>query len=616
MRLIAKEAEAKELDASGEKEDSATFGDSNESDPVQKKRRLLHEDNDRPKFTRPQTPPARRTSRSRASRARTEYLVESEKDKSSSSLHTTGIAINVSPPRSQSRRQTNLSSPSSPEVLSTPPERKGLQNAEAISSYQPQRPVASPSSDDVGSPQSLKTDSSIGHLSPQSAGSFNRLRKNPGRQTKNKDSKDFESRLRGLLKGAKIADIVGNPVSKVGDFIWKQDGGDGDALRSPASTTPDVSDEDDYLQANVNQISQQNLENKRTHGSEPRPELPVFKSPFRSRDNGRVRADTVGLQPSPEIRGIRNSDGIQRAPPPLDIRSISPSPVGSRVPSPEDSQRALSRKSSSDSESLENREKMTIRRRHAIAHNLSSPPKRQQTLYETAVEPQHGQLPQWPARDPLRFINITGRLLLPIETAVGKKDVHCLSILSESAATVSGQILQQIAEVRAHPTEPGASGQQLVTKGKGANAVVQGKILEALTVLTSIRYKNEGMHEMVANLSNNIVPSFVKQLRDIENKISNDLTPIVRTSGNEADRLGSELATTRTLELKRLNDSIDLFIRRKRRRFRLLRRAAYLLLEWTLLGLMWWAWLIVTIIKMVRISVGGFLAAIRWLLWL
>src|SRR5690606_21941745 len=32
-----------------------------------------------------------------------------------------------------------------------------------------------------------------------------------------------ESKLRGIFKGGRIAEIVGNEVSRVGDFIWKKD---------------------------------------------------------------------------------------------------------------------------------------------------------------------------------------------------------------------------------------------------------------------------------------------------------------------------------------------------------------------------------------------------------
>ena len=527
-----------------------------------------------------------------------------------------GIAINISPPRSRSRRRSgtynsadDMPRDSNSRRRTPQPPRSSLANKQKI--------TVSPSSEDNLSGQSPRTDSSVGHLSPQSASSLLASKNyQSGRaHRKSRDSRDFESRIRGFLRGTRIADIV-HPVAKVGDFLWKKDESDADVFKSPISSTPDDSDMDTALERKSTIPIEETAEITSPYGSKSRPELPVFSSPFRSKVTSRQPVGTTGLQSSPELwEGRKSSRFAQIAPPPLDMRSISASPVASREPSTE-------RPKANGEGFVQSRGKEldygrdSMQRRDAIVNDLSKPPRRQETVYETAIEPKLMENSQWPNNDQLEFLRITERLLSPIKTHVLPKDIYALQRLNESAITVSREIMRQIQEVRVLSSEPQKLDHLARTKGFAMNAFAQAKILQAHGIMQNVQCGSEAIDQAVSGFSKETMPVFVRQLEAIEYKISSELTPIVRNSGNDADKLGSELATTRTLELKRLNDSIDLFIRRKRRRLRWLRRGVYFLLEWTLLGLMWWAWLVVVLIKISRTSIGGFFAAVRWLLWL
>ena len=566
---------------------------------------------------RPETPPNRTVlnyddeTRNRDISGRSKRVLEG-------SALESDVANTLSPDGTRSLRQSYRSSPSSPDVSLASREARRTRRRDNPPVRDYSKGVLDHFADGFGSTQSPKTDSSAGYLSPQSAGSFNRLRKTHSghRYTKSTDSKDFESKLRGFLKGTKIADIVGNPVARVGEFIWKRDGSDAEVFHSPVAPTPDASDVDEGLREDPSRAAEQNPVYDGPDRSGSRPELPIFKSPFRSEKNDRERASTASLQPNFALSQKRKPDRFSHiAPPPLDMRSVSPSPAASRIQSAQSPNEEVTAARPLSSGRAQDQVFRPTERRHAIANHLSHPPRRQQTFYETALEPHRDQDSQWPGSDALHFMNITERLLSPLSVAVHRKDVEIIKCLSQSSAVVSGEITQQVFELRQRSSRPEISCQPALATSRSVNAYAQAKILEAKAITLAVGSKSQAMDQEIMGLSANVMPGITKQLQVIERKISSELTPAVRISGVDADKLSAELATTRTLELKRLNDSIDLFTRRKRRRFRWLRRGVYLLLEWTLVGLMWWAWLVVVMIKIMRVSIGGFIATFKWLLW-
>jgi len=68
--------------------------------------------------------------------------------------------------------------------------------------------------------------------------------------------------------------------------------------------------------------------------------------------------------------------------------------------------------------------------------------------------------------------------------------------------------------------------------------------------------------------------------------------------------------------VKRVVDGMEKMLRRRRRRFRWVRRAGWLAVEWVLVGFMWYVWFIVMITR-ILLGVGkGVGRAVKWLLWL
>ncbi|CRK36982.1 hypothetical protein BN1723_020611 [Verticillium longisporum] len=91
---------------------------------------------------------------------------------------------------------------------------------------------------------------------------------------------------------------------------------------------------------------------------------------------------------------------------------------------------------------------------------------------------------------------------------------------------------------------------------------------------------------------------------------------MTRAAADEADETSRDLAFGQRLKIKAVVDVIDKMLRRRRRRFRWVRRALWLGVEWGLVGIMWYVWFVVMIL---RVFVGfgkGVVGGVRWLLWL
>lgn len=89
-----------------------------------------------------------------------------------------------------------------------------------------------------------------------------------------------------------------------------------------------------------------------------------------------------------------------------------------------------------------------------------------------------------------------------------------------------------------------------------------------------------------------------------------------KKAADEADELAKEVMGSQMLRAKALAGAMDTMMRRRRRRFRWARRGGWVLLEWVLVGVMWWAWLVVVLLRLMRGLFRGVVGVGRWLFWL
>ena len=468
-------------------------------------------------------------------------------------LDSPSIAINISPPRSRSRGVHHSNKTSIGNAATS------LPNCE----------------DDA-------------KLSPKSA---HRLRRgsDAGNEFKSRNSKDFESRVQGLLKGTKIIDKVSQPVTKVSNLIWKRDDQSQSRVHSPAASSYDGSDAEDL--AALGGMNGNGDSTLQANGQYRAIKLPSFSSPSRGRPRG--QSSEIATSNTNTAVSVSDKNGLS-ASQNLNIETAPASPASQLVQSSE--------KSSSlpelATENVAVRQR-SIQRRHAITRLGGDMTPTNSALAQKQVS--------WPDKDSLRWLNVTQRLLSPVNRTIHPKDVVALRALTQCTLLTSNNILHQNQDMT-YSSKP--------KNGRSVHAAVRCQILRSTSLLQEILGQNSTIRTSLSTISQTTIPEIHSSLIKIETYILDTMTPIVRTAGDNADKLSAELATTRTLEVKKLNDELDFISRRRRRKFRWLRRSLYWGLEWTLLGLMWWAWLIVVCLRLIRGVFRVTRALVAWLLWL
>jgi hypothetical protein len=95
-----------------------------------------------------------------------------------------------------------------------------------------------------------------------------------------------------------------------------------------------------------------------------------------------------------------------------------------------------------------------------------------------------------------------------------------------------------------------------------------------------------------------------------------NLTPMTRRIADDADEVSKDLVTGHILQVNKLTDSMDKMMRRRRRRFRWVRRGGWVMVEWALVGVMWYVWFMVVLARVIMGIGRGAVGAVRWLFWL
>ena len=119
--------------------------------------------------------------------------------------------------------------------------------------------------------------------------------------------------------------------------------------------------------------------------------------------------------------------------------------------------------------------------------------------------------------------------------------------------------------------------------------------------------------EMFANAK---MPDLRQRIANVRTRVAVDLSGLARQAADEADEVTHDIMAVQRLQVKRVGDSIEKMLRRRQRRFRWVRRAGWLTVEWLLVGLMWYVWFVVTLARIVLGFGRGVYAGVRWLLWL
>jgi hypothetical protein len=471
---------------------------------------------------------------------------------------------------------------------------------------------------------------------------------------------DGHSKVRGIFKGGRIAELVGNEVSKVSDYIWKRDVPSSirrkDSLSSSINSYH-ASDSDDEPYQNGSMYKTPLQYEKRFPSSEteahrakrlspdshsspesggkvdPRyhnPNLPSFTSPFEKDKDTQDEKKRNALSPSQspeeakeghdhishiaaEHRNATKSPRLDRLAPPKLNMSRSASPHAPFTTGEYD-------RRSSYGFGYGDRDFSKSRNASQVFNDAL----KTNGIMVTGLASIH------PAKSRSRSrvdLFRTTSYQSTSSAAVEVKDVSKRDIAFTSALLLSSAIKAREIDIRANAVRDpppaflldtiDSDNEALQSSGPLRVRRKEEHMVAARNLIARLEKDGQKFQIKVQSFQSNVVPQLQMALQALEDLVYNGLTPRVRKSGDEAGELSMKLSTTSTLAVKDVNERIDAAMRRRRRGpVRWLRRFAYLYIEWVVVALLWGIWAVVTALRVVRALAVFFVRATRWLLFI
>ena len=353
-------------------------------------------------------------------------------------------------------------------------------------------------------------------------------------------------------------------------------------------------------------------------------DLPTFKSPSKldepnpSTDSSARKEDHITRQQAAQRERGRPARFDRLAPPRIDVRDASPSPHSRGI-----SPATATTKKSNGKPVRSTSSYFSAQGSHGLNEQANpflgppgsiggrGPPVTGLTNLGVSGSNRSAQRPSLKGQ---RQWSISDRKLStsPEKSATKREIAHVRALLLSSGIKAK-EICRRANEVRAPSPQ---SLQPISDKPLALVPRAQEHVLASRVLVRKIERAHGAIEDAKERFAGRTVTVLHERIRLVDERIRNQFTPLVRACADDADAFGAELTTTQTLAVKQLNDSVTQIMRRRRRRLKWIRRAGYVLLEWTLLGIMWWAWLVVVVIRFIRGGLGGILSAVRWILWL
>ncbi|TVY92048.1 hypothetical protein LAWI1_G006048 [Lachnellula willkommii] len=429
--------------------------------------------------------------------------------------------------------------------------------------------------------------------------------------------KTEESGIRGLFKNTR------NPVTRVSDMLWKtKESSPGYGGSSGFST--DDSDVEDLKPAKTkaekpSQSDSAAIEEEDSDSllaGQEKPsylnDMPTFTSPFERRGRPtRTRSDNAEHKAREERRKASRAQLLE-PPPRIDVQNASP------TSSPDTGHGNRFTRDSSVSDVGSRRESFAPGVESADARLnaiLGLPGKRRNALPITGLsnlETTHdrGRERQWSISDqsvslhrgPMTKHEIARIRALLLSPGIKAKEINRRAHDLKDLRTTDEAVYKDIAALATEDIAPVPKSQQ--------------HILAARILSDDIQLSSRLCQSSADAFINTSVSSLVSNIDSLQLKLSDTLTPMTRKAGDEADEVSKDLVTSQTLQITRVTDKIDKMMRRRRRRFRWARRGGWVMVEWALVGVMWYVWFMVVLARVVMGVGRGVVGSFRWLFWL
>lgn len=438
--------------------------------------------------------------------------------------------------------------------------------------------------------------------------------------------KGEDSGIRGLFKGSK------NPVTRMSDFLWKKESS---GIASGFST-----DESDIEELRSSQTKSEKKSSRESSAGTPLdefdaiaarkekpsfiPDMPVFTSPFDRRGRSTRPKDDPG-SPEPSMNQEKQAREERRKfsrahllelPPRIDVHTASPtsSPdIGAVDRFHRDS-------SVSDIESTRgsysNGVQSADARLNAI---LGLPGRRRNALPITGLSSLETSHDTRPSLEGKRQWSISDRGTSVNRGPMTKREIARVRALLLSSGIKAKEISRRAAEPKDLRTDEDSPYKDVALLAKEELKLVpksQEHRLAARIISDDIQLSSQMWHDSAQTFCNSTVSELLDKIEALRFRVGDTLTPLTRRAADEADEVSKDLVTSQTLQVKSISDTIAKMMRRRSRRFRWLRRGGWVMVEWALVGVMWWLWFMVVLVRVVMGVGRGAVAGVRWLFWL
>ncbi|KAK8851395.1 hypothetical protein PGQ11_013874 [Apiospora arundinis] len=424
--------------------------------------------------------------------------------------------------------------------------------------------------------------------------------------------RDDQSGLRTIFKGgAKIDGIIRGGVSKVSDLFWKKE----DDEDSSSDTSSDESDQGPSRGRSggpkpVSQVGS-TLPQENRQAKTYLDVMPSFKPASEVEKAAPSEAGTLDIPVDISPPSRRSSRFDKLKPPRIDVMNASPG--SSPTTQLNGGDPSVSDVSESDADERTKAKVIDGVRKSSGQLNavLFVPPlsKRQRDSL--------GGSRHWSISDQSST--------LQRKTQLSKREAARLRALILSSGIKAMEIARRFEEPRAlstlQRTPAGLSWDDLsqFTPAEQANLAVSQQEL----YLTSARILSTGVEESSFALEKQMHAFTQNEVRHLHGRadalhqrVATELIDMTRRAADDADECSRDINDGQRLKVKHVLDIIDKLMRRKRRRFRWARRGGWLMVEWALVGLMWYVWFVVMIARIFMGIGSGVVGVVRWLLWL
>ncbi|RDA91980.1 hypothetical protein CP533_1333 [Ophiocordyceps camponoti-saundersi (nom. inval.)] len=423
--------------------------------------------------------------------------------------------------------------------------------------------------------------------------------------------------LRGLFKGPRLDTVFRGGVFKLNDMLWRKD--------EPAAE-PDSTDESESERTRGR--SKVLSPSKRSH-DETRPgprnflefmpefsHAPGAQSRNAGDDCGKETATSSPSRPSrpssqidalkPPLSGIwgeYRSASVSPSPFPLDVRRVR----GSGGGGDSDLWDSESYQGSGGGEGLTD-EASTDPARHKQHHHQHQHHQHHQHQHQHQHQRRHWSIAdQTSSTGPPTRREIARVKALMLSSGIKALEINrrSLDVPAPGSTTWATDLLQRL-------------GGSKFNNGKTIALPPPCDLypLAGRTIRTAMLSSSRHWQASATRLTSQTSPELHRRIGEVRARLTDELSEMARMAANEADETGQELAFGQPLKLKHVVDMMDRMLRRRKRRLRWLRRGLWLIVEWLLVGLMWYVWAVVMLLRVVSGVGRGCWRGVRWLFWL